>query len=124
MSYKTLFVLLLLALAATNVYAQDNGLQSTTLSMPPIKENPNEPRIPFSLPTEIECTYSSDYISITIPNEIEYLSVVIEATDGSILWTGIITHEDSDATLPNISGEVFITATTELGLEYSGTLDF
>ncbi len=124
MSYKTLLTLLLLALAVTNVHAQDEGLQSTNLSMPPIKENPNEPRTPFTLPTEIDCTYSSDYISIAIPNEIEYLSVVIEDADGSIIWTGIITHEDSDATLPNISGQVFITATTELGMEYSGTLDF
>ncbi len=126
MKYKFIFALLMVALSVGNVNAQNQGEDKReNLQRPPLNDGTQgEPRTPIILPQEIMCTYSSYFLGITLPNEIEYLSVVIEDENGMVLWTGVITHEQTSAMLPGITGEANISCTTETGVEYSGTLEF
>ncbi len=111
-------------LMCATAYAGDDDRKIEPLSKDPISNGEGRPRTPIILPQEIMCTYSSDFLGITLPNEIECLSVVIEDENGMVLWTGVITHEQTSAMLPDITGEANISCTTETGVEYSGTLEF
>ncbi len=111
-------------LMCATAYAEDGEHKTEPLSQDKPANLEGRPRTPIILPQEIMCTYSSNFLGFTLPNEIEYLSVVIEDENGMVLWTGVITHEQTSAMLPGITGEAVITCTTETGVEYSGTLEF
>ncbi len=75
------------------------------------------------MPSYLECSYTAEYLSIALPDGIEQVYVTITNDDDAIVWSGYITHEQPEATLPTLSGEFVITSTTESGIEFSGTLD-
>ncbi len=111
-------------LMCATAYAEDGYYKTIPISKDKPADLKGVPRTPIILPQEIMCTYSSDFLGIILPNEIGYLSVVIENENGMVLWTGVITHEQTSVMLPDIIGEATITCTTETGVEYSGTLEF
>ncbi len=118
---KKIFILLFGILTCLTANAQDGDVKTESL----IKKRPttSTERPRTLLPSYLECSYTAEYLSIALPDEIEQVYVTITNDDDAIVWSGYITHEQPEATLPTLSGEFVITSTTESGIAYSGILD-
>ncbi len=88
----------------------------------PKKGEPNsKPRAPSR--SFISCTYSKDYIELSLPADVEYMDVTLEQ-NGVTVWTDVVTIDEPRFEIPNLSGEVIITCITNNDVSYSGTLYF
>lgn len=108
-------------LNANDDYEVEASEEDLTTILHPDKKDPGVRSVEASA---IVCRYSTDHISLLIPNGIEIIYVTIEDGNNVVIWQGVLSSYCSTSSITMLAGKYSITCQADNGVVYKGVLSF
>lgn len=108
------------AWADSNSGGSSNGQGGSKGVIIPARPGGKRPSAPSR--TFIEGYYSNNYIELTFPAEVEYMTVSLSAGD-IVVWEDVLTVDEPSAQYPEMYGEFTLTVTTDDGRVFECLID-
>lgn len=122
-NFTFIITISLLLFCSSPIYGEPklSANERSVTTIPPRRKPGRIPKAPSAV--FLICQYSTAYISLSFPDDANYMEVSLSDEAGPV-WIGTISRTNPETEIPVLSGEYTLTCQTDQNQIFEGTLLF